>query len=317
MHLHFLGTGAGSPATQRNVSATALNLCAEGAGVWLFDCGEATQHQILHTSIRPGKIRHIFITHLHGDHIFGLPGLLGSRSFLSGNQAEPLYLYGPQGLRRFVETALDVSQTYLSYPLHIHELDGDSGSLQLESGFTVRYRLLDHRIRCYGFRIIEAERAGSLQTEKLRALGIGNGPILGQLKRGESVSLPDGRVLHGRDFLAPPQRGREVVIFGDTRYRAEHADFCRDADVLVHEATFADSDRAAAHEHGHATAAQAATLARDAHVGVLYLNHISAKYSGDAVAVLENEARAVFANSHIVHDFQQADIPLKKAFQAA
>uniref|UniRef100_UPI0026F28C8E MBL fold metallo-hydrolase n=1 Tax=Conchiformibius steedae TaxID=153493 RepID=UPI0026F28C8E len=107
------------------------------------------------------------------------------------------------------------------------------------------------------------------------------------------------------------QRGREVVIFGDTRYRAEHADFCRDADVLVHEATFADSDRAAAHQHGHATAAQAATLARDANVGVLYLNHISAKYSGDAVAVLENEARAVFANSHIVHDFQQVDIPRK------
>ena len=120
MQLQFLGTGAGMPSKTRNVSAIALNLDQPTAQTWLFDCGEATQHTILHTPVRPGRIRRIFITHLHGDHIFGLPGLLTSRGMMGCDT--PIDLYGPTGIRRFLETALATSASYLSYPLHIHEI---------------------------------------------------------------------------------------------------------------------------------------------------------------------------------------------------
>ena len=126
MQIEFLGTGAGSPSKQRNVSSLALKLLEERKAIWLFDVGEATQHQILRTTIRPRKIEKIFITHLHGDHIFGLPGLLSSRSFQGGD--EPLTIYGPKGIKEYVQVALRVSESRLSYPLKFVELTDDGGN---------------------------------------------------------------------------------------------------------------------------------------------------------------------------------------------
>ena len=234
MHLHFLGTSSGSPAIERNVSCTALNLLPENGEIWLFDCGEATQHQILRTSIRPGKIRRIFITHLHGDHIFGLLGLLCSRSFLSGEQPGPLTLYGGAGLREFVETGLRLSRSYLSYPIEFVELSETGGEIACDAAFRVKYRLLDHAVPSFGFRVIEADRPGSLKTDALEALGVPKGALYGALKRGETITLPNGNTLNGKDFIHPPRKGREVVLFGDTRFQAAFADFCADADALVH-----------------------------------------------------------------------------------
>ncbi|WP_337020230.1 MBL fold metallo-hydrolase, partial [Oceanobacillus massiliensis] len=154
MELVFLGTGAGVPSKERNVSAVALTLLQELGSIWLFDCGEATQHRILDTSIKPRKIDKIFITHLHGDHIYGLPGLLSSRSFQAGDQL--LTLYGPRGIKEFITTSLKVSGTHLSYPLEIVEitegkiLDGDK--------FSVYAKQLDHRITCFGYRIEEKDK---------------------------------------------------------------------------------------------------------------------------------------------------------------
>src|SRR5699024_2373757 len=141
MELIFLGTGAGLPSKERNVSAIALSLLQEINSIWLFDCGEATQHQILHTSIKPRKINKIFITHLHGDHIFGLPGLLGSRSFQDG---EALTIYGPKGIKNFVETSLEVSATHLTYPLYIEEIT--EGIIFENNHFTVTAAQLEHGV---------------------------------------------------------------------------------------------------------------------------------------------------------------------------
>ena len=306
MHLHFLGTSSGSPAIERNVSCTALNLLPENGEIWLFDCGEATQHQILRTNIRPGKIRRIFITHLHGDHIFGLLGLLCSRSFLSGEKPSPLTLYGGAGLREFVETGLRLSRSYLSYPIEFVELSEQGGEIACDATFRVRYRLLDHSVPSFGFRVMEADRQGRLKTNELEALGVPKGALYGALKRGETVTLPDGKVLHGKDFIHPPRKGREVVLFGDTAFQAAFADFCADADALVHEATFAADEAASAAQFGHSTCAQAAELAKLACVKTLYLSHISAKFSGNRAQELLADARAIFPHTELAHDFMEA-----------
>src|SRR5699024_6343281 len=142
MKLTFLGTGAGMPSKERNVSSIALSLLQEANSVWLFDCGEATQHQILYTSIKPRKINKIFVTHLHGDHIFGLPGFLSSRSFQGGNQ--PLTIYGPTGIKEYIETSLELSATHLTYPLIIEELK--EGKIAESENFEMYCKKLNHGI---------------------------------------------------------------------------------------------------------------------------------------------------------------------------
>ena len=158
MELLFLGTGSGVPSKGRNVSAIALQLLEERGATWLFDCGEATQHQILHTPVRPGRIEKIFITHLHGDHLFGLPGLLGSRSFQGGDT--PLVVYGPQGISTFIETALSVSGTRIKYGLDVVEIK--EGLVFEDEQFVVTAKLLDHGMPSYGFRIVEKDLPGTL-----------------------------------------------------------------------------------------------------------------------------------------------------------
>lgn len=305
MHLQFLGTGAGLPAKERNVSAIALNMLPERGEIWLFDCGEATQHTILNTPIRLNKISKIFITHLHGDHIFGLLGLLCSRSMQMG--ATPMSLYGPIGLRQFVETGLNLSGSYLSYPLEIIELNEAQGVVFADEQISVQYYPLRHRVPSYGYRIRECERAGSLQADKLHALGIPQGAYWGKLKQGETIVLPDGRQINGQDYLSPARKGREIVIFGDTEFAEEHIAFCQDADVLVHEATLGKGEEELAQKYGHSTCTQAAMLAKAAGVKCLYLSHISARFR-DGGKQLEHDARQIFANSYVVHDLWIAEI---------
>ena len=158
----FLGTGAGVPAKARNVTSIALKLLDERRAIWLFDCGEATQHQILHTTIKPRRIEKVFITHLHGDHIYGLPGLLSSRSHQGGK--EKLTVYGPKGLKEYIDISLSVSQTYLQYPLEIIEID--EGVICSDDQFIVSAKKLDHGIPSYGYRIVEKDLPGTLMADK-------------------------------------------------------------------------------------------------------------------------------------------------------
>lgn len=311
MQIEFLGTGAGSPGKFRNVSSLALRLLDENNSIWLFDVGEGTQHQILRSTIRPRKINKIFITHLHGDHIFGLPGLLSSRSFQGGQ--EPLDIYGPKGIKEFVAVSLRVSESRLTYKINYHEFDrGTDGVILEDDKFTVTVKPLDHRISSFGYRVVEHDHQGELQVDKLRELGIPSGPVYGKLKRGEVVTLDDGRVIDGSKMIGPAQKGRIVAIIGDTRENNSSLPLAQNADVVVHESTFGKGENKLARNYYHSTNMQAAQIAKKAGASLLLLNHISARYTGKAAYELAKQAQSVFKNTKVVKDFDVVEIPFKK-----
>ncbi|NEW06470.1 ribonuclease Z [Paenibacillus sp. SYP-B3998] len=308
MELYFLGTGAGMPSKQRNVTAIALNLLDERGFYWLFDCGEGTQQQILHSSVKLGRTEKLFITHLHGDHVYGLPGLLTSRSYLGGDT--PLTVYGPVGLKSFIDTALAVSGAHLTYTLQIVEIT-EEGLIFEDETFRVETARLEHRIECFGYRIVEKDQPGKLLMEKLKGLGVPAGPIYGQLKQGLSVQLEDGRTLHGSDYLGAPIPGRIVVILGDTRYCHGAKHLAQGADVLVHEATFAMDKQELAYSFDHATSVDAARTAEEAGADALILTHISSRYQGEDTDLLLQEARNLHENTFVAKDFWSFEVPRK------
>lgn len=305
MELIFLGTGAGVPSKERNVSSIALSMLQELNSTWLFDCGEATQHQILRTHIKPRKINKIFITHLHGDHIFGLPGFLSSRSFQGGT--ETLTLYGPKGIKKYVETSLEVSGTHLTYPLDVFEIEND-GVLFESNDMIVECKKLEHGIPSYGFKIIEKDKIGELLVDKLKDLGVRPGPIYKEIKENEETVLPNGTIINRKDVIGPPKKGRMICILGDTRNTIENQSFVENADVLVHEATFSADKQELAHQYFHSTTTEAASLAEKSNVQLLILTHISSRYLNSDILQLENEAKAIFSNTIISKDFYHYQI---------
>ncbi|WP_335872683.1 ribonuclease Z [Bacillus sp. 2205SS5-2] len=307
MELLFLGTGAGVPAKLRNVSSVALKLLQERGVVWLFDCGEATQHQILHTRLKPRRIEKIFITHLHGDHIYGLPGLLGSRSFQGGEGK--LTVYGPKGLKEFISVALSISKTHLKYPLEVIEIEEEM--VFEDEDFLVTAKKLDHAIETYGYRIEEKERKGPLLVDKLKKSGFMPGPYYRELKEGKTVILEDGAILEGKDFLGESQKGRIVSILGDTRPCLAAVELTMDADVLVHEATFADGNEEMAWEYYHSTVSQAIHTASQANARKLILTHISSRYTEVDAQQLESDAKTLFENTVLAQDFLEVEIPFR------
>ncbi|EKY3222923.1 ribonuclease Z [Cronobacter dublinensis] len=299
MELTFLGTSAGLPSTTRNVTAIVLNPQNNQSGLWLFDCGEATQHQMLRASANPGKIEKIFITHLHGDHIFGLPGLLCSRS-MAGCET-PLDVYGPQGIKEFIETALRLSGSWTSYPLRIHEIT--AGTVLDDDAFTVTAFALTHPVECYGYRIEERDKPGTLDAAALKAAGVTPGPLFQQLKRGETITLDNGRTLCGADYLSAPRPGKKIAIFGDTGPTAQAAALARDVDLMVHETTLEAAMAEKANGRGHSTTQQAATLAREAGAKRLVMTHFSSRYDAADCQRLLAECQAIFPASELAEDF--------------
>lgn len=306
MKMWFLGTGAGRPNKHRNVSALALQLPEPDSAWWLFDCGEATQHQLMHVPLKLSKLEKVFVTHLHGDHVYGLPGLLSTRSFDGGTT--PLTVYGPVGLKAYIETIFALTGTMLDYELVIQELDEkrcavcDTGLFRVEAG------PLAHRVPCFGYRVIETDAPGPLMADKARALGVKQGPMFGRLKAGESVTLEDGTIVTPEQVMDGVWRGRVVTVLGDTSPCDMALTLSEKADLLVHEATFAAGLEEKAHEFGHCTTADAAHTARKAGVRQLAMTHFSGRYSNEELARLEAEASQDFPNVVAATDLSQLEI---------
>lgn len=303
MQLHFLGTGAGMPSKDRNTSALALKLLEERGSIWLFDCGEATQHQILHTTIKPRKVDKLFITHLHGDHIFGLPGFISSRSFLGGEG--PLTIYGPKGLKQWIEQTLRLTKTHLTYELIIEEVE--EGIVFEDAQFTVKAMPLEHVVECFGYRIEQKPLAGELLIEKALALGVPKGPLLGQLKAGNDVVLENGIIVHSADVTSPPQDGFTIAVLGDTKYCENAKRLAQQATIVVHEATFDHATIQLAAQYGHSTNTEAAKIAQEANAQSLILNHISARFLEKDLHRFLAEAQEIFESTYIAHDQMQVE----------
>ncbi|MGV0028357.1 ribonuclease Z [Phormidesmis priestleyi] len=307
MQITFLGTSSGVPTRSRNVSGVALRL-PQRAEVWLFDCGEGTQHQFLRSDLRVSQIRRIFVTHMHGDHIFGLMGLLASCG-LAGNP-DRIDIYGPPDLDEYLKACKRYSQTHFSYPVKVHTVK--PGLVFEDAEFSVSCSPLKHRVPAFGYRVTEKDRAGHFDVDRAKALKIPSGPIYGQLKRGDRVTLPDGRQINGAELCGPTEIGRKVVYCTDTVYCENAVELAQDADVLIHEATFAHQDAELAYQRLHSTTTMAAQVALGAQVKKLIMTHFSPRYAPGNPIELKNlleEARSIFPNTDLASDFWTYDVP--------
>ncbi|MCE5985569.1 ribonuclease Z [Pseudomonas sp. LM20] len=277
MDLLFLGTSAGVPTKARNVSATAV-IEASGSHWYLVDCGEGTQHQLLHTPLSIRDLRAIFVTHVHGDHCFGLPGLLASAG-MSG-RTQPLDLVLPTALHDWVRQGLVASDTFLPFELRLLAVE-DLVEWRSEA-VQVTSVQLSHRVPSVGFVFTELNPEPRLDIPRLEAKGIPRGPLWGDLAKGLTVQH-GGQLLHGSDYLRPSRPPRRVIVCGDNDNPALLANAARGADVLVHEATFTQAvvERTGV-TFGHSTAAAVARFAEAAGVRNLVLTHFSARYQHDS-----------------------------------
>ena len=308
MKITFLGTSSGAPSRHRNISSIALQL-PQKATLWLFDCGEGTQHQALRSTLRISQLERIFITHLHGDHIFGLLGLLASRSLQVGG-VSPVTIYGPQGLSEYVRQSLHWSQMRPGYPIEVRTIT--PGIVFEDEDFTVRCTPVQHRIPAFAYSVTERDQQGRFDADKAQKMGIEPGPIYGTLKNGGTATLADGRVVSGADLTGPTRAGRKFVFSGDTTYCPNMVEIAQNADLLVHESTYLEEDRALAERASHSTAMMAATVAKEAGAKRLILTHFSARYDADGgnrMADLLAEAQAVFPSAQLAHDFLTYEIP--------
>ena len=311
MQVTFLGTSSGVPTRARNVSAVALRL-PQRAELWLFDCGEATQHQFLRSELRVSQLRRIFVTHMHGDHVFGLPGLLASLG-LAGS-CGGIDLYGPDPLRDYLEGVMRTSSTRIGYPLRTHRVKEAAarGSLVLDDDdITVRCTALTHRVPAYAYRVDQKPRPGRFDVERARALGVPPGPVYGELKAGRSVTLDDGRVIRGEALCGPPRPCRSVVYCTDTVFSEAAVALARGADLLIHESTFSHGEAELAIARQHSTSTMAAQTALEAGVKRLVLTHLSPRYvAGNPMTPddLVAEARAIFPETLVARDFLSLEV---------
>ena len=306
--LRFLGTAASRPTVERNVSSIAL--VREGETL-LFDCGEGTQRQMMRYGVS-FALADVFFTHMHTDHVLGIVGL--TRTLQLQGRTEALHLWGPRGSARTLRQAVQFGGERLAYPVELHEVEPETPIARRDYAI-VPFAVEHPGSSAVGYAVVEEERRGRFNPDLARELGIPEGPLWGQIHRGRAVTLDDGRVVEPSVLVGPTRPGRRVVLTGDTRPCDATARLSEGADLLVHEATFADDEAARATETGHSTAREAAGVARRAGARRLVLTHISARYSRDTDDLLR-EARQVFAATTVARDGTEVEVGYREAVNA-
>ncbi|NYB52539.1 MAG: ribonuclease Z [Methanobacteriaceae archaeon] len=297
MELIFLGTSSALPTPNRNHSSIALKAFGE---IMLFDCGEGTQRQMARIKLSPMKVNNIFITHLHGDHFLGLPGMIQSMAFRG--RKEPLHIYGPKGINETVHNIKNLGFYSLSFQINAHEVE--EGVVAETDEYLIKCCPTHHSIVNLAYSV-EEKRSPKFLKEKAIKLGLEPGPDFGKLQRGISVEV-DGRLIEPEEVLGPERRGRKIVYSGDTRPCLEMVDFAKHANVLIHESTFESSQEVKARETGHSTTTQAAEIAKKAEVSLLILSHISTRYRDSNL--LKEEANQIFDQVMVAEDFKVIEV---------
>jgi len=298
LDLVFLGTSGSAPTANR--APTAL-LVRRGGERLLFDCAEGTQRQLMRSRVGLPELDEVFLTHFHADHYLGLPGML--KTFSLRQRETPIVVHGPPGVRELFGELRRVFGK-LTYPLELVEVR--AGQALERDGYRILVFPVHHGVSAVGYAVVEEPRPGEFDVETADALGVPAGPERGALQRGESITLADERVVTPDAVLGPPRAGRRIVVPGDTAPAETVRVLAEGADVLVHEATFADEERVRAEETLHSTALQAAELARAAGVRLLALTHVSPRYFGPE---LLREARSVFPATVVPRDFDTIEVP--------
>jgi ribonuclease Z len=300
----FLGTAAGVPTRKRSLPGILLQ--REGEQL-LFDCGEGIQRQILLANSNFNKITKIFITHMHGDHVMGLPGLLQTMALM--NRERKLDIYGPPEIRKFLKGISETVQFVLTFPVEIHEIE-TAGNVCIENQYSVRAIRSKHVITSYAYAYIEKPRPGTFYPEKAKAQNVPKGPLWSKLQQGIEIKLANGEVVKPEDVMGSSRQGRKIVYTGDTRPFKLLGKFAFGADVLIHDSTLGDELVKRAREYGHSTVDQAAKTAKNAMVKKLVLSHISQRYKDMTKWV--KQAQRIFENTVVAEDFMKIEVQLSE-----
>lgn len=297
MDITFLGTSSALPNKNRNHPAIALKSFGE---IILLDCGEGTQRQMSIAGLSPMKVNHIFISHLHGDHFLGLPGLIQSMAFRG--RTEPLHIFGPWRTAKLVDHIENLGYYSINFSIHTHEVS--SGLIIDKPEYKVYCSMAEHSVPNLAY-LIEEKRSPKFLKDKALELGLKPGPDFGKLQSGVSVEL-DGEIIHPEQVLGKERKGRRIAYSGDTKPCANVLSLSEDADVLIHESTFDELLKDRAVETGHSTAGEAARIAKEARVKKLILTHISTRYQDPEK--LYKEALDIFEDSILACDFMTFEV---------
>ena len=304
MKIVTLGTSSAIPTLYRGLSSTVL--IREG-DAFMFDCGEGTQIQLMRSGIRRSRIHSIFIGHLHGDHLYGINGLMSTMHL--DNRETPLNVFGPQGLLQFLNASFRTRNLKFHYPVTVQEFPhGFHGRVLDEKEFYVDALPLDHSIFCLGWRFQEKDRPGIFDLERAVELGIPRGPLYGKLQKGSPITLPGGRTVEPSEVLGPPRPGKSIAYCLDTQFSERSIELAEGCSVLVHETTFGADDAGLARERKHSTMEDAARVASEAGAGQLIATHFSSRYDHRAVKKIADSARPVYENIKVARDLQEIDI---------